>query len=192
MFQFDIIMYTGNGHVAKIVMRAAAEHLTPVILELGAVAFDFCAGGPVECVMAVLARRKVPCHCYKNRKPEACRKTNREMLWSLEFPFILVKSLRVPPGVGKMGHESWTGHRFLNTRCFLTMSSWYQTVSPSFPSDLCVARLRNGGRDCARTVCQGTERHCCGVFRRGSQELSGSVPYCERSTHAATGRIAAR
>jgi aldehyde dehydrogenase (NAD+) len=34
--QFDIIMYTGNGHVAKIVMRAAAEHLTPVILELGA------------------------------------------------------------------------------------------------------------------------------------------------------------
>ena len=33
--RFDHIVYTGNGHVARIVMRAAAEHLTPVTLELG-------------------------------------------------------------------------------------------------------------------------------------------------------------
>lgn len=33
--RFDHIMYTGNGSVAKVVMRAAAEHLTPVTLELG-------------------------------------------------------------------------------------------------------------------------------------------------------------
>lgn len=33
--RFDHIFYTGNGHVARIVMRAAAEHLTPVTLELG-------------------------------------------------------------------------------------------------------------------------------------------------------------
>eukprot|EP00051_Salpingoeca_urceolata_P027002 m.479638 g.479638 ORF g.479638 m.479638 type:complete len:500 (+) comp21542_c0_seq1:279-1778(+) len=33
--KFDKIMYTGNGAVGKIVMRAAAEHLTPVLLELG-------------------------------------------------------------------------------------------------------------------------------------------------------------
>lgn len=33
--QFDKICYTGNGHVGKIVMRAASEFLTPVILELG-------------------------------------------------------------------------------------------------------------------------------------------------------------
>lgn len=32
---FQHIFYTGNGHVGKIVMRAAAEHLTPVTLELG-------------------------------------------------------------------------------------------------------------------------------------------------------------
>ena len=31
----DHIIYTGNGKVARIVMRAAAEHLTPVTLELG-------------------------------------------------------------------------------------------------------------------------------------------------------------
>jgi len=31
----DHIVYTGNSFVAKIVMRAAAEHLTPVTLELG-------------------------------------------------------------------------------------------------------------------------------------------------------------
>ena len=33
--RFDHIFYTGNGRVARIVMRAAAEHLTPVTLELG-------------------------------------------------------------------------------------------------------------------------------------------------------------
>lgn len=32
---FDKIMYTGNGVVGRIVARAAAEHLTPTILELG-------------------------------------------------------------------------------------------------------------------------------------------------------------
>lgn len=33
--QFDHIFYTGNGHVGRIVMTAAAQHLTPVVLELG-------------------------------------------------------------------------------------------------------------------------------------------------------------
>ncbi|BFZ04951.1 hypothetical protein BsWGS_07990 [Bradybaena similaris] len=33
--RFDLIFYTGNSTVGKIVMRAAAEHLTPVVLELG-------------------------------------------------------------------------------------------------------------------------------------------------------------
>lgn len=32
---FDHIMYTGNGHVARIIMTAAAKNLTPVTLELG-------------------------------------------------------------------------------------------------------------------------------------------------------------
>ncbi len=33
--RFDHIFYTGNGHVGRVVMKAAAEHLTPVTLELG-------------------------------------------------------------------------------------------------------------------------------------------------------------
>lgn len=33
--QFDFIFFTGSTHVGKIVARAAAENLTPVILELG-------------------------------------------------------------------------------------------------------------------------------------------------------------
>ncbi len=33
--RFDLIFYTGGEAVGKIVMRAAAEHLTPVVLELG-------------------------------------------------------------------------------------------------------------------------------------------------------------
>eukprot|EP00941_MAST-03F_sp_MAST-3F-sp1_P002483 g2483.t1 len=33
--RYDHILYTGNGHVGKIVYNAAAKHLTPVTLELG-------------------------------------------------------------------------------------------------------------------------------------------------------------
>lgn len=33
--RFDHIFYTGNGAVGKIIMEAAAKHLTPVTLELG-------------------------------------------------------------------------------------------------------------------------------------------------------------
>ncbi|MDG1331189.1 MAG: aldehyde dehydrogenase [Crocinitomicaceae bacterium] len=33
--KFDVIFFTGSSRVGKIVMKAAAEHLTPVILELG-------------------------------------------------------------------------------------------------------------------------------------------------------------
>jgi len=33
--RYDIIFFTGGTHIGKIVMKAAAEHLTPVILELG-------------------------------------------------------------------------------------------------------------------------------------------------------------
>ncbi|MYV62793.1 aldehyde dehydrogenase family protein, partial [Streptomyces sp. SID4931] len=33
--RFDHIVFTGSGAVGRIVMRAAAEHLTPVTLELG-------------------------------------------------------------------------------------------------------------------------------------------------------------
>ncbi|XP_072423973.1 aldehyde dehydrogenase family 3 member B1-like isoform X1 [Chiloscyllium punctatum] len=34
-YKFDYIFYTGNGTVGKLIMKAAAEHLTPVTLELG-------------------------------------------------------------------------------------------------------------------------------------------------------------
>jgi aldehyde dehydrogenase (NAD+) len=33
--RFDLVFYTGNGSVGRIVMQAAAKHLTPVVLELG-------------------------------------------------------------------------------------------------------------------------------------------------------------
>ena len=31
----DLIFYTGNCTVGRIIMKAAAEHLTPCVLELG-------------------------------------------------------------------------------------------------------------------------------------------------------------
>jgi len=33
--RFDHIIYTGSSKVGKIIMKAAAEHLTPVTLEMG-------------------------------------------------------------------------------------------------------------------------------------------------------------
>ncbi len=33
--RFDIIFFTGSPNVGKVVMKAAAEHLTPIVLELG-------------------------------------------------------------------------------------------------------------------------------------------------------------
>ncbi|WP_328537697.1 aldehyde dehydrogenase family protein [Streptomyces sp. NBC_00344] len=42
---FDHIFYTGNGTVGRIVMRAAAEHLTPVALELGGKSPAYVEGG---------------------------------------------------------------------------------------------------------------------------------------------------
>ena len=39
--RFDHIMYTGSTPVGKIIMRAAAEYLTPVTLELGGKSYVF-------------------------------------------------------------------------------------------------------------------------------------------------------
>ena len=54
--RFDLIFYTGNGHVGRIVARAAAEHLTPTVLELGGKSPVFVDDG-VD--LAVAARRIV-------------------------------------------------------------------------------------------------------------------------------------
>jgi aldehyde dehydrogenase (NAD+) len=59
--RFDHICYTGSGAIAKIVMQAAAQHLTPVTLELG---------GKSPCIvdtdidLACTARRIVWGKCY--------------------------------------------------------------------------------------------------------------------------------
>ena len=52
--RFDHIFYTGNGAVGRIVMRAAAEHLTPVTLELGGKSPAFVDG---DADLAVVADR---------------------------------------------------------------------------------------------------------------------------------------
>ena len=53
---FDLIFYTGNGAVGRIVARAAAEHLTPTVLELGGKSPVFIDEGTD---LAVAARRIV-------------------------------------------------------------------------------------------------------------------------------------
>lgn len=52
--RFDHIFYTGNGAVGRVVMRAAAEHLTPVTLELGGKSPAIVAA---DANLAVAARR---------------------------------------------------------------------------------------------------------------------------------------
>ncbi|MFI8280895.1 aldehyde dehydrogenase family protein [Streptomyces sp. NPDC085929] len=54
--RFDHIFYTGNGSVGRVVMRAAAEHLTPVTLELGGKSPAFVDAGAD---LAVVAERLV-------------------------------------------------------------------------------------------------------------------------------------
>ncbi|MCX5054923.1 aldehyde dehydrogenase family protein [Streptomyces sp. NBC_00474] len=57
--RFDHIFYTGNGTVGRIVMRAAAEHLTPVTLELGGKSPVFVdRGTDIDVVADRLARGK--------------------------------------------------------------------------------------------------------------------------------------
>ncbi|MEW2251225.1 aldehyde dehydrogenase family protein [Streptomyces sp. NPDC058733] len=57
--RFDHIFYTGNGTVGRIVMRAAAEHLTPVTLELGGKSPAFVdAGTDLDVVADRLVRGK--------------------------------------------------------------------------------------------------------------------------------------
>ncbi|GAA3133005.1 aldehyde dehydrogenase family protein [Streptomyces rameus] len=57
--RFDHIFYTGNGTVGRIVMRAAAEHLTPVTLELGGKSPVFVdRGTDLDVVAERLARGK--------------------------------------------------------------------------------------------------------------------------------------
>lgn len=57
--RFDHIFYTGNGTVGRIVMRAAAEHLTPVTLELGGKSPVFVdRGTDLDVVAGRLARGK--------------------------------------------------------------------------------------------------------------------------------------
>lgn len=57
--RFDHIFYTGNGTVGRIVMRAAAEHLTPVTLELGGKSPAFVdAGADLDVVADRLVRGK--------------------------------------------------------------------------------------------------------------------------------------
>jgi aldehyde dehydrogenase (NAD+) len=52
--RFDHILYTGNGRVARVVMEAAARHLTPVTLELGGKSPAIVAA---DADLAVAARR---------------------------------------------------------------------------------------------------------------------------------------
>ena len=54
--RFDLIFYTGNAAVGRIVARAAAEHLTPTVLELGGKSPVFVDEGED---LAVTARRIV-------------------------------------------------------------------------------------------------------------------------------------
>ncbi|MDN5822670.1 MAG: aldehyde dehydrogenase family protein [Brachybacterium sp.] len=54
--RFDLIFFTGNGAVGRIVARAAAEHLTPTVLELGGKSPVFVDEGAD---LAVTARRVV-------------------------------------------------------------------------------------------------------------------------------------
>ncbi|MDJ0382331.1 aldehyde dehydrogenase family protein [Streptomyces sp. G-G2] len=85
--RFDHIFYTGNGQVGRIVMRAAAENLTPVTLELGGKSPAFVdRGTDLDVVAARLASTKFmnagqTCVApdYVLTDPETARKLERAL-----------------------------------------------------------------------------------------------------------------
>ena len=65
-FPFDFILLTGSVGVGKVVMRAAAEHLTPVLLELGGqnpAIVDETANIPDAAKRTFSAARRTAVHC---------------------------------------------------------------------------------------------------------------------------------
>ncbi|MEU9013871.1 aldehyde dehydrogenase family protein [Streptomyces sp. NPDC048479] len=93
--RFDHVFYTGNGVVGRIVMRAAAEHLTPVTLELGGKSPVFVdRGTSLAATAARLARAKFAnagqtCVApdYVLTDPETARALEVELARSLEKLF---------------------------------------------------------------------------------------------------------
>ncbi|MCX3062155.1 aldehyde dehydrogenase family protein [Streptomyces beihaiensis] len=93
--RFDHVFYTGNGVVGRVVMRAAAEHLTPVTLELGGKCPVFVDRGTnLADTAARLARAKftnagqtcvAPDHVLTD--PETARTLEVELARSLEKLF---------------------------------------------------------------------------------------------------------
>ncbi|XP_050227163.1 aldehyde dehydrogenase family 3 member F1-like [Mercurialis annua] len=57
--KWDKIFFTGSQHVGRIVMTAAAKHLTPVVLELGGKSPTIIDGDSVSSDMKVVAKRIV-------------------------------------------------------------------------------------------------------------------------------------
>ena len=93
--KFDVIFFTGSSHVGKVVARAAAEHLTPVVLELGGknpVVVTDCAdvdlaakqcmwGRIINCGQQCIAPEYVLCHesiCEKFER--MCAKWGRKFV----------------------------------------------------------------------------------------------------------------
>ena len=70
---FDHIVFTGSPNVGKIVMRTAAENLTPVTLELGSVIFRTCYAGSAP---HVRSNDQHGC-CWKQLLPVALHEERR-------------------------------------------------------------------------------------------------------------------
>lgn len=59
--RFDHIFYTGNSTVGKLIMEAAAQHLTPVTLELGGKSPCYVDN---NCDLAIACRSEVPTNAH--------------------------------------------------------------------------------------------------------------------------------
>jgi len=116
--RYDHILYTGNGFVGRIVMRAAAEHLTPVTLELG-------GKSPVyvdkKCNMAVAARRLASTKIYCTG--QICLAPDYTLVHEEiadEFIALLLRTLDTMLGEKGHGEEQFSNDagRIINKRHF--------------------------------------------------------------------------
>lgn len=117
--KWDKICYTGNSRVARIVMAAAAKHLTPVLLELGGkspVVFDSGINLKVACRRMIMGK-------WGCNNGQACVSPDY-VITTKDFAPKLVESLKNELGnfYGKNPLESKDLSRIVNTNHFTRLS----------------------------------------------------------------------
>ncbi|KAJ1057794.1 hypothetical protein K5549_013134 [Capra hircus] len=173
--QFDHILYTGNTAVGKIVMQAAAKHLTPVALELG---------GKSPCYVDRDCDLDVACRRITWGKFMNCRQTciaSSYVLCEPSLQDLIVRKVQeaVKEFYGENVKESPDYKRIINLRHFKRIKSLLEGQKIAFSGEMDEA-TRYIAPTILTDVNPDTKR--CGVQRDGSVSRKTQFRYFSLST----------